>query len=242
MFKPLPKRETLVETVVARLTESIAKGQPAPGERLPSEASLAVQFGVSRTVIREAVARLKADDLVHNQPGKGLYINERDGGEGVIRFQKHDLEPEMVVTHLFEMRNGLEADSARFATLRRTPESLARIRTAYDRLEQATQNGAAAIKDDLEFHLEIARASQNPFIVKVLEFLSDSISSSMVKSRMIGAETPTCLADISAEHTAILDAIMAGDAEAAARAMRHHTETGSLRYFTYLRNMRNAAT
>jgi len=86
-FSAMPPRQSLVDSVVDQLAAQIESGGAAPGSRLPAENEMCRQFGVSRTVVREAIARLKADPLVETQPGLGLFVVRRAPGQGVQRLR-----------------------------------------------------------------------------------------------------------------------------------------------------------
>ncbi|WP_266064582.1 FadR/GntR family transcriptional regulator [Brucella intermedia] len=232
MFDTIPKRATLVETVVSKLISQINSGEPPAGGRLPSEAAIAEQLGVSRTVVREAVSQVRADGLIYNLPGKGLFVSKRESGEGVIRFQRRELEPTAVVAYLLEMRTSLEADSARFAAERCDRRALERIREACINIDHATQKGRDGVDEDFAFHIEIARASENPYTLQVLEFLSESLKASIKKSRDIDSGRAEYLDAVRDEHAQILKAIENKKGEAAAAAMRNHLEAGSARLTT----------
>ncbi|MCL4745586.1 MAG: FadR family transcriptional regulator [Burkholderiaceae bacterium] len=225
-IRPVPQRQSLVVTVVEQLAHQVRSGAVAPGSRLPPESELCRLFGVSRTVVREAVARLKADELVETRRGRGLYVRNSGPVAGVLRLQSPQGDAAQVAFELLEFRAGLEADSARLAALRRTPADIKALRRAFARLAAVQGRGRSGADDDLAFHLAVARTSHNAYIVQVLEFLSGALHRAISTSREIDLKRAESLADAHAEHTAIFDAIVAGDADAAVRAMRSHLEAG----------------
>jgi GntR family transcriptional repressor for pyruvate dehydrogenase complex len=226
---PAPRR-TLVGHVVDRLAAQIRAGALAPGDRLPTEPELCARFEVSRTVVREAVAQLKAEQLVDSVQGAGVYVTRRAPGEGVLRLRGSagaglaDTAREML-----EFRAGLETQAARLAARRRDDADLAAMRAALDRLDGAERAGATGSDDDLAFHMAIARASGNAFIVQTLEFLSASLRHAIEQGRGASARRGTSIEAAQREHRQVLDAIVAGDAPRAARAMAGHLAAGERR-------------
>lgn len=225
-IRPVPRRQSLVVTVVEQLAHQVRSGAVAPGSRLPPESELCRLFGVSRTVVREAVAQLKAEELVETRRGRGLYVRNSGPVPGVLRLQAPEGDAAQIAFELLEFRAGLETESARLAASRRTPADVKALQRAFARLTAVQGRGRSGSDDDLAFHLAIARASRNTYIVQVLEFLSGALRVAISTSRELDLKRVESLADAHAEHTAIFNAIVAADAEAAVRAMRSHLEAG----------------
>jgi len=228
-IRAVPQRQSLVSTVVDQLTHQVRSGAAAPGSRLPAESELSRRFDVSRTVVREAVARLKADGLVQTLPGQGLFVTNPGPGHGVLRLRPPEGDATRIAAELLEFRAGIETDSARLAAIRRTPADIRALRGTFARLVAVRGEGGNGADEDLAFHLGIARASHNTYIIQVLEFLSGSMHDAIARSRELNATRGEFLANAHAEHTAIFDAIVAGDAAAAILAMRAHLEAGQKR-------------
>jgi GntR family transcriptional repressor for pyruvate dehydrogenase complex len=134
-----------------------------------------------------------------------------------------------IASELLEFRAGLETNSARLAALRRTPADVRALRRSFSRLAAVQGEGGSGTDEDLAFHLQIARASHNSYIVQVLEFLSGAMHLAISRSRDLDSTRAELLAQAHAEHTAIFDAIMAGDADAAVHAMQSHLQAGRKR-------------
>jgi GntR family transcriptional repressor for pyruvate dehydrogenase complex len=228
-IRAVPQRQSLVTTVVEQLTQQVRSGAAAPGTRLPAESELSRLFDVSRTVVREAVARLKADGLVETLPGQGLFVADPGPGSGVLRLRPPEGDATQVAAELLEFRAGLEVDSARLAALRRTPADARALRRSFERLTAVQGEGGSGADEDVAFHLQIARASHNTYISQVLEFLSASMQVAISRSRELDANGGEHLVDAHREHTAIFEAVIAGDPEAAVRAMRTHLQAGQQR-------------
>jgi GntR family transcriptional repressor for pyruvate dehydrogenase complex len=228
-IRAVPQRQSLVETVVEQLTQQVRSGAAGPGSRLPAESELSRLFDVSRTVVREAVARLKADGLVETLPGQGLFVAQASPGHGVLRLRPPEGDATRIAAELLEFRAGLETNSARLAALRRTPADLRALRRCFSRLAAVQNEGGSGTDEDLAFHMQIAHASHNSYIVQVLEFLSGAMRIAISRSRELVSTRAELLAQAHAEHTAIFDAVVAGDAEAAVHAMQSHLQAGSKR-------------
>lgn len=228
-FPPLPQRQSLVGTVVEQLTRRIESGEVEPDARLPAETELCRQFAVSRTVVREAVARLKADQLVETRPGLGLYVARRAPGQGVLRLRAPEGSAVERSRELLEFRAGLEADAARLAALRRTDADVAAMRAALERLGAAERTGGNGGAEDLDFHMAIAQASKNGYIVQVLRFLSGALSDAIAHGRELSARRREGVESAEREHRLVLDAIVAGDPDIAMLQMRRHLANGERR-------------
>ena len=228
-IRAVPQRQSLVTAVVEQLTRQVRSGAAAPGTRLPAESELSRLFDVSRTVVREAVARLKADGLVETLPGQGLFVCDPGPGSGVLRLRPPEGDATRIAAELLEFRAGLEVDSARLAALRRTPADMRLLRRSFARLEAVQGEGGSGAEEDVAFHLQIARASHNTYIIQVLEFLSPSMHIAISQSREMDALRGEYLVRAHEEHAAIFAAIMAGGPEHAVLAMRAHLQAGQAR-------------
>lgn len=223
-----PKR---ADKVIATLRERIAAGAYAPGDRLPTEVALIREFGVSRTVIREAIAVLAADGLVQPRQGAGVFVLERprEGLAGLIS----DLSSRLsAVLNVLEVRMAVEIEAAGLAAQRRSAAQEGEIREAFERFNQDLEAGAPTGDADFAFHRAIARATNNPFYVEILDVLGrrtiprDLVSMAApdyVRSRPY-------LDTLQSEHAAILDAIARPDPGAAREAMRRHLSESQRRY------------
>ncbi len=213
-FEALPGR------VAALLSREIEAGGFQAGHRLPTEQQLADRFGVSRNVVREAVAQLRADGVIEARQGVGAFVLAPEL-RAAIRIDRDALKDGDNMERLFELRCILEAEAAALAAERRTPEHLAAIKAALDRMggEERWEDGS--IEADLAFHREIARATGNGYIHTFIAFICEQIRRSIHYARAVNPLHD--LVDVNVgEHVLIYDALVAGDAEAAAASMRAH--------------------
>ncbi len=222
----LPRRRsrTLAQELVAALEVRIQDGRLPPGEKLPTEAAVMAEYGVSRTVVREAISRLQAAGLVSTRHGVGTFVAERTEEPG-FRIRPAQMGTLQEVIAVLELRIGLETEAAALAAQRRTEAQLLAMRQALDQLAEAIEHGEDAVAADFQFHLEIARATQNDHYVQFMNALGKQL---IPRARLddesdeARAQRQAFLRRVNAEHESILDALTAGDPDAARAAMRTH--------------------
>src|SRR3954471_15767538 len=154
----------LAAKLVEELKQRILSGEIAPGEKLPGENSLVEEFGVSRTVVREAVSRLQAAGLVETFHGRGsfvLEVPERTSGLREVRSHRDVLE-------LMDFRIGVESEAAGLAAGRRTVYQLKGIERALDEYRRIRDDPARSVEADFAFHLKVAVASGNRFYADLI--------------------------------------------------------------------------
>lgn len=231
-------RRNLVATLVAALRDEIAAGRFAPGERLPSEARLTERFDVSRTVVREAIAGLRADGLVEPRQGAGVFVLEPPEPAPRL-FQIVDYEKISAIIEMLELRVAVEMEAAALAALRRSPAQEEAIFAAESGVRAAMAEGRPTTDADLAFHLAIADATNNPRFREFLEALGLSMIPRAALQGEGGGRSPAdYIEHISAEHLQIAEAISAADPEAAREAMRVHLKESQGRYRELLRMKR----
>jgi GntR family transcriptional repressor for pyruvate dehydrogenase complex len=220
----IERRGNLSEIVVAELSERIESGLYGTGDRMPSSARLCEEFGVSRTVVREAIASLRLAGRVVARQGAGVFVTGKD--LKTLNFEIARTDDTRSAMQILELRLGVELQSVALAATRRTPEALAEIAKAYDHIEALrTDDVAVEAKADFEFHLAIARATRNPHFPHFLEAVMQEINLDlMLKHRKTGAVRESYLRRINREHGAIMAAITRGDAKAAKEALSAHLE------------------
>lgn len=231
-------RSGLVAQVAEDLRRAILSGAVALGDKLPSEAMLTGEYKVSRTVVREALASLRADGLVEPRQGAGVFVvgNELPG-MALSPFQRADPTRLSGAIELLELRAAVEAEAAFLASIRRSPAQEEAILERCDDLDRLIAAGAPTLDADRQFHLAIADATNNPRFREFLEAMG--LSAIPRQALQDGAEaerTPTdYLAQIQAEHRAIAEAISHQDADAAGEGMRRHLKGSQQRYRAMLR-------
>ena len=230
MNSPAPTRRkprSLALELVESLGGRIREGQLQPGDKLPTEAAIMGEFAVSRTVVREAISKLQASGLVETRHGIGTFVLGLGTAPGfAIAPEQYSTLRDVIA--VLELRIGLETEAAALAAQRRTEANLAQMRKALDAVMEGVEAGRAAVAADFQFHLEVARATQNSHFAELMGTLGSMI---IPRARLdpdadsgaeLGAEHQQYLRRVNAEHESIYDAIASQDPEGARAAMRTH--------------------
>jgi GntR family transcriptional repressor for pyruvate dehydrogenase complex len=208
-----------VSQVADQLERAILAGEFAAGDVLPSERELSARLGVSRSVVREALGRLGSLGLVRSVHGSGTRVEAPNDRLVTLGYQRLLHRTDFRLEHLAEVRLPLETTIAALAARKRSAEHLDRLRSTQKVLGNARRSLEAHVGADLEFHATLAEATGNPFFQTVLAPIQQLLMES--RRRTLGRYG----SEIAYRHHGkILDAIEAGDAQAAARAMREHIE------------------
>ena len=231
LLRPLPPVRNLTDEVIARIKKEIGSGRLAPGARLPTEQELMAALGVSRTVVREAVAALRADGLITTRQGSGAYVAV-DVSRVPFRIDPDGLSSIEDVLEVMELRLAIEVEAAARAAERIAPRRLASIGRVLRAIEDAVRKGEAAINEDFAFHLAIAEASGNTRFAELLEFLGRHVipRQSVRVALSSPEEQREYLARIQSEHRRIYEALRKGDPGEARKAMREHLTRSLKRY------------
>lgn len=226
------RRLSLTELVIQALSSKIERGEYLPGQKIPTEPELCAEFGVSRTVIREAVASLKLGRNLLARHGVGVFVAETDqqvlADSGLITVVKVNN-----AMHALELRLALEAECAAYAAQRRTTKDLVTLKKAFTRMNQLElEDEDACARADFEFHFAIANSSGNPHFISILRSLGQEITHDLrlKHAQGTGSERKTYFKHIQREHGEILSAIEHEDPNAARRAMRKHLNESLDRY------------
>ena len=226
MSRPAGRPPKLSEQIAVDLTRGVHAGEIEPGARLPTEAMLCERYGVSRSVVREAMSMLRSNGVIESRRGSGSFVVE----EPTVALAHKLPEPTLAeVIKIFELRRALETDAARMAAERATRAQRSRIRNALVEIEEADEAGESGVAQDLAFHRAIAEAANNEYFVMVLDFYSRFLFRAISVSRGNEARRSPLMAEVVAEHGAIVAAITAGDGAAAAAAAAAHMENGMRR-------------
>lgn len=224
------EKRSLVKELVTKLRASIQGGDFPVGSKLPSEATLTEKHAVSRTVVREAVAALRSEGLVEPRQGAGVFVIAAQS-KFPLPFEAVDAEKLSSLVEMMEFRIAVESEAAALAAARCSPAQAAKIFEALEALDQAAADGQPTGPLDLEFHLTIARAANNPRFVEFLELLgNNAIPRARIAGRVEAQANGDYYAQLSLEHRRIADAIMARDQQEARDAMHLHLEGGMRRY------------
>lgn len=225
-FKPI-ERQRLSHLVADQIEEAIIQGRFKIGTRLPAEQALAEQFGVSRNVVREALKLVQARELVEIVNGSGAFVAQPDSGATraalgrYLRFVGVDSS----LKSLYEVRKILEGANARLAAARATPQDLQTLAACLERMQAHHGVMDQWVEADLEFHLAIADATQNPFLRAILEPLVSQLQEVIAEGYRVPGATETGFK----AHQRILKAIRLRDPDAADRAVMHHLQDSEQR-------------
>jgi GntR family transcriptional repressor for pyruvate dehydrogenase complex len=220
---------SLTDRATEALTRLVAGGEYPAGARLPTELELAGRFGVSRTVVREAVARLKSAGLVESRQGSGVFVREPNLE---MRFQ---LDPRTIrgslaaVLEVVEVRRALESEAAALAAVRHTRAQLAELRAALAGIAREEAAGRDGVRADVALHRAITRASGNRHFPALWDFIGPLLDVAIRATRANEARRADLAAQVRAEHRAIVDAIAHGDAAAARAAALRHMDMAEVR-------------
>ena len=226
------KNERLSDKVAAQLRGLVSTQNLQPGDRLPAERALAVQLGVSRTALREAIAQLASQGLLTARVGGGTYV-----AEPAARARQAIDEPLMPYLPLFqddpeyrfdvlEIRHALEGATAWHAALRATDADRAKIRDAFDTMMDAhgKDDPAGEARADAAFHLAIAEASHNLVLLQVMRGLFELLQTNISQSREKLYTSPRTFEPLSVQHREMMDGVLSGDPERARAAAHAHLD------------------
>ncbi|MGO4451579.1 FadR/GntR family transcriptional regulator [Phyllobacterium sp. TAF24] len=217
------KRETLTGQLVKAVADRITSGHYKRGERLPTEQEMIAEFNVSRTVVREAIANLKAKGLVHTQQGIGAFVL-KDLQTAPFRIEEDNLELVEEIISVMELRISIELEAAALAAVRRDEAELAGIKNALDMMKAAIEQGESSVQADLEFHRAIAIATKNRHFLSMFNYLGEMLipRTRLQTHKINGLPQREYLERVNREHDQIYQSIKAQDVEGARAAMRLH--------------------
>jgi DNA-binding FadR family transcriptional regulator len=241
-IRPLAAERKLSRRLFEQLAEQIKSGRLAPGARLPTEQALTRAARVSRTVVREAVAALRAEGLVVTRQGVGAFVSA-DPQRAPFRIEPERMQSLDDILGVMELRLGVEIESAGLAAERGSKPQIRAIGAALEAIERAAEAGRSAVDEDLEFHRAIAEATGNPEFPRFLQFIGRHLiprrTITGLPERMGGERAYLEL--IQEEHRRIHEAIEAGDARGAREAMRRHLIRSLERYRKLAAEQKKAA-
>ena len=209
----------LVETLTARIRDDVMRS----GDKLPTEAAIMDEFGVSRTVVREALSKLQAGGLVETRHGVGTFV-VGPGGTQNFRIDPEQIATAREVIAVLDLRIGLETEAAGLAAVRRTTANIEVMRAALAAFATAIAQDGDAIAPDFQLHMQIARATQNLHFVELMTYLGTMIipRARLNTAKVAGEGRREYLQRVNVEHESIVNAIEGQDPEAARAAMRTH--------------------
>lgn len=210
---------SLSETIHRELERGILDGRLPGGEKLPTEHALAERYAVSRSVVREAVARLKAEGMVEARQGSGTYVAKQPR---VLSFREQaEAMPEL--KQVLELRRIVEVAVAGFAAERRSESDLKAIRASLAAMDKALASGESGAAADDAFHEAIAAAAKNPYLQRIVNFVSAQFSE-VRRMTWEPADYPDLRQRAQDEHHKLFAAIAARDVDTAQRYAGAHLD------------------
>ncbi|WP_249157993.1 FadR/GntR family transcriptional regulator [Bradyrhizobium jicamae] len=209
-------RRNVHSQVTDRVGSSIVRGDIGVGETLPPEMQICEMMDVSRTVVREAMRTLTGKGLIESRPKSGTRVrppeqwNQLD--PDVLRWHLETADMDRYLAKLFQLRTAVEPAAASFAATHATEDDVARIRAGWEGMAAAKTN-EEFVTSDIAFHQAIYFATRNEFFWPIAQMFDITLRQSF-SIAATGTHRPRALV----EHRAVLDAIAAGDAEAARTA------------------------
>lgn len=215
-----PQRESTPQRMVAQVRELLMQGRLKAGDRLPPERELAETLGVSRPVVREALRILEALGIASVQPGRGAYLLEASEAPEAGLPEGASLQAWNRRVDLWELRLVLEPGLAARAALRGTPEQLAQMETALRAQQESVRQGRSGAREDAAFHLLVAEATGNPFLLKLMRGLAHQLDATRHPVLQQNGRPARSLR----ENRGILEAITARNPSLALRRMHLHLQ------------------
>jgi len=219
LFSKVP-RERLYQGVAGQIQDLVVAGTLKVGDKLPSEAELGEQFGVSRTVIREATRSLVQRGLLSSEPGRGTFVTAMSPKDLSDSFGLFVKGSDISTKKLIEVRELLEVKIAELAAERAKPEHLAKMRQAIEDMDEAIDSLDEFISADLDFHMALAEATQNDIFVALIGFLVDELQ----YIRRASADLPSGFLNAQGYHKRIYECVRKRDSRGATENMRQHLQ------------------
>jgi GntR family transcriptional repressor for pyruvate dehydrogenase complex len=211
----------LSDQVADTLYGQIKSGVYQAGETIASEVDLAAQFGVSRTVLREALARLKYEGILESKQGSGVQVGSL-ANVRTFRLELQDHANADEILALYELRAILEGDATALAAERRSRKQLANLKDCLVKIHEAVEKCEDYSSADAAFHETLTEASGNPFLSDFMVFLSDKLRNLSRKARDRVSRSQEMQLEVQKEHDAIFRAVSEGDPQKAKEAALEH--------------------
>jgi len=224
MAYPSVKQSKISDVIMLKMEEMIMEGTLQPGQKLPPERELAVQFEVSRPSLREAVQKLAAKGLLISRQGGGTYVSENLGGtfsDPLLELFRNHPEAQY---DLLEFRHALEGVSAYYAAVRSTAADKKILRERYEDLQRYHEQKAfdKEVSADVEFHLAIAAATHNMVLLHMMRALFNLMKQHIGDNLKNIYPKDNWRSSIHHQHGVLLEAIEMGDPERARQAAHDH--------------------
>lgn len=220
-FSPLNRPPRVSDEIAQLITERIDSGGLQPGTKLPSESMLAKEFGVGRSAVREAIAKLRQDGLVTSQQGVGAFVSKSPEARA-FQIDSERLRTSEDLRSIMELRLEMEVGGAAMAARRRTKVQLQILSRILDDMKAAVGCGGDSSEYEQEFHRATAEATNNKYFRDFVNFLASRIRASLAIERTLSPRDPKVALRVLREYGEIFSAIKIGDPDKARRAAWYH--------------------
>lgn len=220
VLQPL-KRTKLYEDIIKQILGMIRSGELCPGDKLPPERSLCEQLSVSRPAIREALRVLESMGYVESRVGDGTFVRSISLDDLMDPFSDIFAQSGDAISNLVEVRLILEPQIAAIATRRITPAQIENLEAILDAMQREIDGGAFGIREDEQFHMELARSTNNDALSTIYEMCRKLLSETITAVLQKQPDQPRIALK---EHRRILEAIKRKDGEAAAIRIYNHLQ------------------
>jgi len=231
--QPVARRPHLAEHIARSLSDEITSGRLRPGDRLPTEQFLSQNFGVSRNVVREGIATLRAQGLIQSRQGVGVFVSAVAPSPEPLsaRVRETFLDGDNTVRNMFEVRAVLESQAAALTASHMTPRKLETIKAAVLRMQYEGEPTLETVNADLDFHRAVAAASGNDYletmIRTVLEPMRALITLNFARRGPMFSNIPHAARG---EHEELVQAFIDHNAPAARQIMGQHIVSAASRF------------
>lgn len=232
IFERIERPDRLPKEVALNLLEAIDSGHLKAGDRIPSEQALAKQFGVARTVVREAISLLKHDGIILAKQGVGAFV-DYPANRQAFRISPACFEKRKTLHKLLELRTAVHAEAAAIAARNITDSDLEYLGIIYADLKRLiplrTSDADELVRKEDEFYLKIAEFSSNEYFVQFVCLINSYITENLWSVAVKNARASEMNTAVLQEHTAVFEAIENRDVDSARTAARKHFECAAQR-------------
>lgn len=210
-------KKILSHKVALEIKQMIIDKELKPGDKLPNELKLCESLSVARTTLREAIKILVSSNILVIRRGRGTFVSEKPGitkDPLGITF----IDDDNLILHFFEVRLLVEPEMAEYAAERRSEKELESIEKALEKVSELISKGENHTEADIEFHNEIAKATKNPILQRIVPVINDGIIGGYEKTK----NNPEASEVVLEHHKKIFEAIKSGDKKAAKKYMKEH--------------------
>ncbi|HWP68989.1 MAG TPA: FadR/GntR family transcriptional regulator [Rectinemataceae bacterium] len=221
------EKKNLYESVAAKMEKFILENADQFGQKLPSEQTLATNFGVSRPVVREALKLLKERQLIESHTGGGTYIR-KPGTQNLIDVIQRMIQMDCIdYPHVFDMRLLLEPYACRLAATNHLDDAkLAALEATIEKMIENEHHTDERVYYDLQFHTLIAQYSENPILAAFVQSMTGLLTP-IIREALIPSDGHRSGVDY---HKHLLEILRKGDGDEAERLMREHLVVSSKNY------------